>query len=186
MKLYFAYGANLNINSMSYRCPDAVAVQPFYLQGWSLAFSGVANIRPDADGCVAGALWAISDADERSLDIFEGYPTLYRKEVIRSDGLEFMIYVMNSDGPGEPSANYLMTIAQGYQDWKLDIDYLTQAVQRTEQEINDYDLQWSTRTGSPPRDAVTDLADHVYLESGNDVRWLRDQWNPNRFPYTME
>jgi hypothetical protein len=79
-----------------------------------------------------------------------------------------------------------MTIAQGYQDWKLDIDYLTQAVQRTEQEINDYDLQWSTRTGSSPGDAATDLEDHVYLEPGNDVRRLRDQWNSNSFPHTME
>ena len=186
MKLYFAYGANLNIDSMSYRCPDAVAVQPFYLQGWSLAFSGVATIRPDADGCVAGALWAISDADERSLDIFEGYPTIYRKEVIRSDGLELMFYVMNSDGPGVPSANYLMTIAQGYQDWNLDIDYLTLAVHRTEQEINDYDMQWSTHTGSLPGDAAADLADHVHLEPGYDICRLRDVESSHRDPDSIQ
>jgi gamma-glutamylcyclotransferase (GGCT)/AIG2-like uncharacterized protein YtfP len=137
MKLYFAYGANLNIENMSYRCPDAVAVQPFYLQGWSLAFSGVATIRPDADGCVAGALWAISEDDERSLDTFEGFPSLYRKKTIQIDGMEVMIYVMNANYPSEPSTNYLMTIAQGYQDWALDISYLAEAVDSTHNFCND-------------------------------------------------
>ncbi len=184
MKLYFAYGANLNIDSMSYRCPDAVAVQPFYLEGWSLGFSGVATIRPDDTGTVAGALWAISEADERALDMFEGYPSLYRKETIQSDGLEFMVYVMNSDYPNEPSSGYLMTIAQGYQDWSLDVGYLAEAVQQTEQEIYDYDLQRSTaaRVG---RNAGF-MEDDLYLQSSDDVRWLRDVWHTDRSPSTLE
>lgn len=186
MKLYLAYGANLNKQSMSHRCPDAVAVQPVYLQGWSLAFSGVATIRPNGRGCVAGALWAISDADEQSLDHFEGYPDLYRKEVVRVDDMDVMVYVMNGDYPSEPSTGYLMTIAQGYQDWKLDIDYLAQAVKNTQQEIYDYDLQWSTRIESQHGDSSADLADCLYLESRDDLRWLRDQWCTNRFPHTME
>jgi len=184
MKLYFAYGANLNIDSMGYRCPDAVAVEPFYLPGHRLAFSGVATIVPDPRGTVAGALWAISEADERSLDTFEGYPTLYRKEILQADGLEFMVYVMNSAWPSEPSTNYLMTIAQGYQDWDLDLEYLGQAVTTTQQEIYDYDLQRSTRTGTGR--SFEFLEDDVYLEHGNDLRWLRDSWRPDRYPSTLE
>lgn len=169
---------------MGYRCPDAVAVEPLYLEGWRLAFSGVATIKPDPNGVVAGALWAISEADERSLDTFEGYPSLYRKEILQVDGMEIMVYVMNSDWPSEPSANYLMTIAQGYQDWNLDLDYLARAVETTEQEIYNYDLQRSTpkRTGRH----TGFLEDSVYLESSDDVRWLRDHWNTDRYPSTME
>ena len=134
MKLYFAYGANLNRDNMAWRCPDAVAVQPLYLLDWLLAFSGVATIQPSVGERVPGALWAISDRDEQALDVFEGWPSLYRKERIGQDGVEFMVYVMNSDRPWEPSGGYVASIAQGYQDWGLDLSDLDHAVQRTIQE----------------------------------------------------
>jgi hypothetical protein len=134
MKLYFAYGANLNRDNMAWRCPDAVAVQPFYLMDWRLAFSSVATIQPSVGERAPGALWAISDRDEQALDVFEGWPSLYRKERIGQDGLEFMVYIMNSDRPSEPSGGYVATIAQGYQDWGLDLSDLDHAVQCTIQE----------------------------------------------------
>lgn len=184
MKLYFAYGANLNISNMVYRCPDAVDVQPFYLKGWRLAFSGVATIVPDPAGCVAGALWAISDSDEESLDVFEGWPTLYRKEIIQADDLEFMVYVMNSDQPWEPSPGYLETIARGYQDWNLDLDYLSQAVRQTKEKINDL---YRSPYSDPWHDPIHGLvASDVYLEPGDDVRWLRDVWYTNCDTSTLE
>ena len=184
MKLYFAYGANLNKHNMAYRCPDAVPVESFYLPGYQLVFSGVATIVPDPAGCVAGALWAISDADEKSLDAFEGYPALYRKETIKFDDLEFMVYVMNSSWPSEPSLNYVMTIAEGYQDWALDVTYLSDAIDITQKEIYDNDLQRSTSTGTAGY--AGSMASDLYLESGNDVRWLRDIWRADRYPSTME
>jgi len=131
MKLYFAYGANLNQANMAWRCADAVAVQPFYLQDWRLAFSGVATVQPSRGDRVPGALWAISDLDEAALDCFEGWPSLYRKQTMRQDNLEFMLYVMNSDSPQEPSVGYAISIAQGYQDWGLNLADLDCAVQRT-------------------------------------------------------
>ena len=180
MKLYFAYGANLNINNMSRRCPDAVAVQPFHLQDWRLAFSGVATIQPSDGEYVAGALWAISEADERALDDFEGYPYLYRKEIIQSDGLEFMVYVMNQDPPGEPSLNYLLTIAQGYQDWDLDIEDLSAAVYQTQLEEYHNDLQRSDTTQCHGVDG--DVSDDLQLQSGYGLRWLRDHGLAHRDP----
>lgn len=172
MKLYFAYGANLNIDNMARRCPDAVAIQPFHLADWRLAFSGVATIQRSQDDYVPGALWAISEADERALDDFEGYPYLYRKEIIQSDGLEFMVYVMNQDPPGEPSLNYLLTIAQGYQDWSLDIEDLSAAVYQTQQEEYQYDLHRSNPAQHPGMDG--DVQDDVQLQPGHDLRHIRD------------
>lgn len=184
MKLYFAYGANLNIDNMVYRCPDAVEVQPFYLKGWTLAFSGVATIVPDPNGSVAGALWAISDEDEQSLDVFEGWPTLYRKETIQADDLEFMVYVMNSDQPWEPSPGYLETIAQGYQDWNLDLGHLFRAVRQTKEKLNDLYRSPISDTWHDPLYGLVE--DDVYLESSNDVRWLRDVWYTDRSTSTAE
>jgi hypothetical protein len=185
MKLYFAYGANLNIHSMRYRCPDAVAVEPMYLHGWRLAFSGVATIQPDVEGCVPGALWAISESDERSLDCFEGWPNLYRKEILHCNGLEFMVYVMNSDTPAEPSSGYLMTIAQGYQDWSLNLEELVCAVQTNEQEVYNYDLQWSSRGNGVGRH-LGNLVPDVQIQSRDDVRWMRGVRNPDRYSSTLE
>lgn len=170
MKLYFAYGANLNISNMRSRCPDAVAIQPFHLDGYRLAFAGPATILEDATGRVPGALWAISDQDEDALDRFEGYPTLYRKQSIQQDGLEFMVYVMNASAPWEPSAGYLETIEHGYDDWGLAQQDLDLAVQRTLWEM-EYDMQWSARGGFG---LGSNLEQHVSREPGHDLRWLRD------------
>ena len=159
MKLYFAYGANLNIDNMAQRCPGAVAIQPWHLDDYRLMFSGVATVVPEAGVKVPGALWAITEACEQSLDVFEGYPWLYRKQEIIMDGMPIMFYVMNHAVPEQPAVSYLETIAQGYGDFGLALDDLWAAVQCTK-EMQD-DMQWSTHTGSPHRNTATDLADHV-------------------------
>lgn len=176
MKLYFAYGANLNMEGMQYRCPNAIPVKPFYLENWRLAFSGVATIQPSDGDYVPGALWQLTDECERSLDTFEGYPYLYRKHTVTIDGDEIMFYVMNSDPPQEPGISYLMTIAEGYQDWHLDLDDLWYAVRITQEE-HYYELQLPSRTpyGSNHRD-VEKL---VQLEPSDDVRQLCDLGYPD-------
>ena len=170
MKLYFAYGANLNILNMQDRCPDAVAIQPFYLEGYRLAFSGVATVLPEQTSRVPGALWAISDEDERALDQFEGWPYLYRKETLEQDGIQFMVYVMNTTIAGEPMQGYLDTIAAGYQDWGLALEDLDVAVQRTFWEI-EYDMHSSTTRGIGMDPYLEELDGS---EPGHDLRWLRD------------
>ena len=79
MKLYFAYGANLNLAGMNYRCPNAKPIKKLILQNWELGFSGVATIKPKLGSHVHGALWLLTKKCEDSLDVFEGYPSLYRK-----------------------------------------------------------------------------------------------------------
>ena len=128
MKLYFAYGANLNLNDMAYRCPDARPLKSFRLRNWQLAFNGVATIQPNTDEVVNGALWEITEECEDSLDIFEGFPYLYTKIHLEQDGEQFMVYVMNDDDPAPPSRSYLNTITEGYQHWNLPVAELHQAV----------------------------------------------------------
>lgn len=62
-KHYFAYGSNMNLNQMAFRCPDAEVVGPVRLEGYCLAFcmngggNGVATIFPEQGSFVDGVLW---------------------------------------------------------------------------------------------------------------------------------
>lgn len=84
-KLYFAYGSNINLEQMEYRCPAAKAVGPVILENYELLFrgntrgNGVATIAPREGSKVHGLLWWITPACEQSLDFYEGYPRLYEK-----------------------------------------------------------------------------------------------------------
>ena len=113
MKLYFAYGANLNLEGMRFRCPEARPIGTLMLDGWRLAFSGVATIRPEPGAQVPGALWSLTQECEDNLDVFEGFPYLYTKIHLTQGDQNFMVYVMNDDPPAPPSRSYFETIAQG-------------------------------------------------------------------------
>jgi gamma-glutamylcyclotransferase (GGCT)/AIG2-like uncharacterized protein YtfP len=136
MKLYFAYGANLNLEGMQFRCPAAEPIGAFTLTDWQLAFSGVATIKPEPGARVPGALWNITDKCEESLDIFEGFPYLYTKVCLTQHDHTFMVYVMNDDPPAPPSRSYFNTIVQGYRDWNLPLDSLHRAREQVYLECN--------------------------------------------------
>ena len=77
--MYFAYGSNMNLDQMAYRCPAAEAVCTAKLEGYELFFAGrsgngVASIRPKQGGTVVGVLWKLTEACEKSLDHYEGVP----------------------------------------------------------------------------------------------------------------
>lgn len=83
--LYFAYGSNMNLDQMAFRCPDAEVVGVVRVDDYRLTFcgngsAGVATILPQVGSHVDGVLWRISQEDEKSLDFYEGYPRLYGKE----------------------------------------------------------------------------------------------------------
>ena len=140
-KLYFAYGSNINLDQMAYRCPAAQMVGPVLLENYELLFrgnangNGVATIKPKEGQQVYGLLWRITPDCERSLDIYEGYPRLYEKESVAvrdSAGrqLTVMAYVM-TDGdrwrsPALPSEYYYQGILDGY----LQIGLPTQALKQ--------------------------------------------------------
>jgi hypothetical protein len=122
--LYFAYGSNLNIRQMKKRAPSARILGASYLVGWRLIFRGVADIARGAkNDLLPIGIWKIQPEDEEALDIYEGWPRVYRK--VRISGI--MTYRMNQTGFAPPSDNYFTTIEQGYNDFGLDTKLLRRA-----------------------------------------------------------
>ncbi len=141
-KYYLAYGSNLDNGQMLRRCPDACYVGATEIDDHVMVFrsnyrgNGVANIEPFLGAKVPGCVWEISECDEQSLDIYEGWPRLYRKEMmtVEVDGklVEAMVYVMNEGFElTEPSDYYLDVIQQGYVDCALPLHKLDEAVHLT-------------------------------------------------------
>lgn len=133
---YIAYGSNLSIRRMATRCPDAIPLGKSELKNWRLVFKGnhsnaVASIERAKGESVSVGLWAITQRDEKALDIYEGYPRAYRKEYhyvcFNGKRLRAMVYVMNSKIYGRPSILYYDIIREGYQDFSLDVSVLIDA-----------------------------------------------------------
>ena len=142
MKFYMAYGSNLNVAQMAYRCPDAVPVGTATLKDWELRFNGVLTIERRKGAHTPVGIWKISRDDERNLDVYEGYPRLYRKEIMRvpvtdPDGnvkeRNCIVYIMNEGRRGQcpPSTSYYRTVADGYWDFEFDTVTLNEAVRRS-------------------------------------------------------
>lgn len=130
---YLAYGSNLNKSQMALRCPDAKPEGWVLLPNYRLVFKGVADIIPDEGACVPVGVWSITDKCEDSLDIYEGYPSLYRKEFFQrnSDDQLMMVYVMNRFSFGPPFKDYLKGIREGYEHFGIDQCYVDEALEYT-------------------------------------------------------
>jgi hypothetical protein len=132
-KLYIAYGSNINSEQMAQRCPDARVVGTAMLPAYALEFRRVATIVTKPDAQVPVLLWEISQRDEKSLNLYEGFPKLYRKEKleVELDGrpVTGMAYVMNYGSPMPPSMTYYECIRRGYRENSLDSRYLEQALE---------------------------------------------------------
>lgn len=138
-KLYIAYGSNLNLNQMKYRCPTAKLVGKGVVEDYELQFKGMphcsyATIAPCIGKSVPIALWELQPRDEKLLDRYEGYPTHYFKQDIpvkmnNGEELNAMVYIMDLNQKfGLPSDSYYDTVHQGYLDCGLDVEVLNEAV----------------------------------------------------------
>lgn len=144
-RLYFAYGSNINLDQMAFRCPNAEVEGPVTLDGYRLAFrgSGVATILPCEGGKVEGLLWKLTPECELSLDRYEGYPHLYHKEdiIVRNKDnreIKTMVYVMDSKyekQPCVPHHMYFMGIVEGYHQNNMKMDTLFDALSETRKEV---------------------------------------------------
>lgn len=148
--LYVAYGSNMNLKQMEYRCPFSKVVRNGKLKGWKLVFNVHADIikTDDENDVVPVVVWDIDSRDWKMLDMYEGYPSYYIKErvnVILDDGKEreAIVYVMadNRKGICPPMKNYFDCILNGYIDNGIGVKYLYEALDysyENETEYNQY------------------------------------------------
>ena len=126
--LYFAYGSNLNLFQMKRRCKDSIFLKKINLKDFRLTFRSkyrAADIEPKKNSIVPGGLFDISKSDERKLDVYEDYPSLYTKFYFTYYGKKVMTYTMVNKTPFRfPTERYLNVVKRGYRDCGLDNKYL--------------------------------------------------------------
>ena len=153
---YIAYGSNMSIEQMAFRCPTASVVGVGYLEDYKLEFYLHATVEPSNDGGrVPVVVWEIMPQDEKSLDVYEGFPSYYIKQtatVRLSDGEEIvgLIYVMNKFRDMPPTREYVDVIEKAYRRFGFmkELKELKQAVKRSE---NAYWGFWSKKYSKEAR-----------------------------------
>lgn len=151
--LYIAYGSNMNLEQMDYRCPNSYVVGNGKLKGWKLVFNVHADVikTNNENDVVPVVVWNIADSDWEKLDMYEGYPSYYIKKtvnVILDNGKteKAIVYVMadNRKGICPPAQNYFNCIYNGYIENGIDIEYLYEALEHSfgnKTEYNQYKMK---------------------------------------------
>lgn len=134
-RLMFSYGMNTNLAQMARRCPTAVSLGASVLPGFRFEFKQFATVEPDFNNNVDGVLWEIQPSDEASLDILEGYPVYYNKQMVEvlvnGEAVTAMTYLMYPEEQRAfPSQSYIDLLSEGYTSHGLDLDQIYAAVER--------------------------------------------------------
>jgi len=138
-RYYVAYGSNLNLPRMEQRCPTAKIVGRDILVDYRLRFRGtpgnaVATIEREKGQTVPVLIFTVQPEDEKSLDGYEGWPVLYRKEEIevKVDGkpVTAFVYIMNeiTHPYNQPGPFYTKTVMDGYRMNQFDPTVLATAI----------------------------------------------------------
>lgn len=134
-QLYIAYGSNINLEQMAYRCPHSKVVGLSEIKNFELEFRGVVTLVPKENMKVPVLIWKLDERDLPILNRYEGYPSLYRQEKMSFElngrVCEGMAYLMNHVTISPPSPQYYNTILQGYRENGLDESYLETALENS-------------------------------------------------------
>ena len=117
---------------MKRRCKDSVFLKKYELKDFRLTFRSkfrAADIEKKKNSIVPGGLFEISKSDEKKLDVYEDYPTLYKKIYFNYYNSKVMTYTMVVKSEFRyPTERYLNVVRRGYNDCKLDKKYLSKAL----------------------------------------------------------
>jgi hypothetical protein len=146
-KYYLAYGSNLNVRQMQYRCPTARIVGISVIKNYELLYKGsktgaYLTIEKKKGSLVPVAVWEVSDEDESRLDIYEGFPDFYYKKNIRlpvkllrnskTKELDAFVYIMHEERKlGVPTTAYIRTCEEGYGFFRFDTAFLDKAYNKS-------------------------------------------------------
>ena len=148
-KYYLAYGSNLNVRQMRYRCPTAKPIGITAIPDYELLYKGsktgsYLTIEKKKDSLVPIVVWEVTAADEKRLDAYEGYPSFYYKKEMKrpvrlangkTKKLTAFIYIMHEERElGCPSLSYIRTCEEGYRNFGFDQKYLETAYLRSTKE----------------------------------------------------
>ncbi len=142
-RYYIAYGSNLNVLQMRYRCPHARVIGTAEIKDYELLFKGsktgsYLTIEKKNGGRVPVAVWETTEEDEAALDRYEGFPTFYYKAEMELDitGIRTgkirhrncYVYIMHEEREiGIPSESYVRTCLEGYRTFGFDSGFLRDA-----------------------------------------------------------
>ena len=150
-KLYIAYGSNLNLRQMEYRCRTAKVYGKGMLKDYRLLFKGSKDnayltIEPKAGEEVPVVIWEIQPIDERELDRYEGYPNFYEKKEIKveletGERVTAMVYIMTDKIKDRihlnlPSKSYFEAVKEGYESFGFNLKYLHKALEVSNKKEN--------------------------------------------------
>lgn len=146
-RYYLAYGSNLNVPQMHARCPGATILGTAMLTNWELLYRGsmtgsYLTLQQKEGGRVPVVVWEVTPADERQLDIYEGFPRFYYKKdfTVSCKGITTgrrykkaaFAYIMHESRPiGIPAQWYIETCKEGYDTFYFDKRYLDEALERS-------------------------------------------------------
>jgi len=142
-RYYLAYGSNLNVRQMKYRCPTAKIAGTAVIRDYELLYKGsktgsYLTIEKKKGGAVPVAVWEVTAADEHSLDIYEGYPNFYYKKNMKirlsetRKMIDAFVYIMHEERRlGIPTPAYVSTCKFGYTIFGFDFKYLDEAYEKS-------------------------------------------------------
>lgn len=140
---YFAYGANLDPETLDERFIRPLSSQPFVLQNHALQFShtgpykgmGFACAESSPGNVVYGKLYELTEADGRRMDFHEAVPVLkrHKKVTFTQSGITAFFYQSARPLRGlKPTVDYLECILDGFQSLPNVPKSYIEALSRTE------------------------------------------------------
>ena len=147
-RYYLAYGSNLNVEQMRFRCPTAKVVGTAVIEDYELLFKGSQSgsyltIEPKKGASVPVGVWSVGRMDELALDRYEGYPSFYYKKELqiavkniktgKTTIENAFVYIMHEDRElGLPTLYYVETCSEGYETFGFDTKLLEDAIRKSE------------------------------------------------------
>ena len=142
-RYYIAYGSNLNVRQMKFRCPTAKIVGTAIIKDYELLYKGsktgsYLTIEKKKGSLVPVAVWEVTKSDERSLDAYEGCPNFYYKKNMKirlsetGKMIDAFVYIMHEERrAGIPTPTYVSTCKFGYTIFGFDFKYLDEAYEKS-------------------------------------------------------